>query len=58
MRLRHAVLAGGISGLALFGTDLAPASYAPLKLRTHFLSACPFKWIGTTVEHQRTADRD
>ncbi len=33
MRLRDAICAGRIAGLALFGTDLALATYAALKLR-------------------------
>ena len=58
MRLRNAVLAGGISGLTLFGADCASASYTTFELRPDFLAGSSFERIGATAEYQQTADRD
>jgi hypothetical protein len=58
MRLRHAMLAGGISGLAFLGYDLTLAGQTSLKLGSDFFSGAAFKRIGTTTEHHRAADHD
>jgi hypothetical protein len=58
MGLGHAVLAGGISGLSLFGANLAAASYTFLKLGTDFFAGSSFERIGATAENQRVADHD
>jgi hypothetical protein len=58
MGLRDAVLAGGISRLALLRHYLTLAGQTALKLRTHFVSGSFFERIGTTVEHPHGADRD
>ena len=58
MRLGHAVLAGGISRVTLFGAELASAGYALFKLGPDLFASPVFKRIGTTAEDQHAADRD
>jgi hypothetical protein len=58
MRLRDAVLACGVARLALLRHDLTLAGQTVLKLRTHFFSASPLKWISATIEHPHAADRE
>ena len=58
MRLRHTMLAGGISRLAFLRHDLTLAGQTSLKLGSDFFSGAAFERIGTTAEHHREADHD
>lgn len=55
MRLGHAMFAGRIAGLALFGADLAATGYAAFQLGSNFVAASFFEWIrATAAEEQAT----
>jgi hypothetical protein len=58
MGLWHAMLAGRITGLALFRADLAPTCYATLKLRAHFVAGSLFQRISATTKDHHATDRD
>jgi hypothetical protein len=49
MRLRHAVFAGWITGLAFLGYELSLTSDATLELRLNFVAAALFNWIRATA---------
>jgi hypothetical protein len=51
MSLRHAVLAGWIARLSLFGSDLALTGNAALQLRLHFLPASLFERVSTSTSN-------
>jgi hypothetical protein len=56
MRLRHAVLGGGITGFTRFGTDLSFAANASLQLRLDFITRALFERIRATERKQREDD--
>jgi hypothetical protein len=58
MRLRHAMFAGWITGLTLFGPDLALAGDATLQLRLNFSTASLFDRIGATAGKRRERDQE
>ncbi len=52
------MFAGRISRLALFGTNLAAASYATLKLRANFFAGSFFERITATGAEEDASYRD
>jgi len=58
MRLRHAVFAGRITGVALFGNELSLTSHSALEASANFLASCFFKRIGASAGNQHAADRE
>jgi hypothetical protein len=58
MRLRHAVFAGWITGVALFGNELSLAGHAALKLGLNFAASSLLKRIGASAGDQHAADRE
>ena len=58
MRLRHAVFARRIAGIALFGDDLPLTGQAALQPRLDFLTALLFERIGASAGDQHAADRE
>ena len=58
MRLRHAMFAGWITGLTLFGPNLALAGDATLQLRLNFSTASLFDRIGATAGKHCERDQE
>ena len=58
MRLGHAVFAGRISGIALFGNELSLAGDAALKLGLNVAAISLLERIGASAGDQHAADRD
>jgi hypothetical protein len=58
VRLRHAVFAGWVARLSLFGSDLSLAGNATLKLRFHFLAASLFERVGATASKRYARDHE
>lgn len=58
MRLGHAMFAGRITGIALFGNDLSLTSHSSLETSANFLASCLFEGIGASAGDQHAADRE
>jgi len=58
MRLGHAMFAGRISGIALFGDELSLAGDAALKLRLNVAATSLLERIGTTGRENRKGNRE
>ena len=56
MGLRDTMLAGGITGLALFGAELALTGDAPLQLRLDFGAASLLHRVGASAHEQSVSD--
>ena len=58
MRLRHAVFAGRISGIAILGDELSLTGNAALKLGLNVAATSLFERIGASAGDQHVADRE
>ena len=58
MRLRNAMFAGRIAGIALFGADLPLPGDAALQSFLNLLSALFFERVSATGEDQNGADHE
>jgi hypothetical protein len=58
MRLRHAVFAGRISGITVFGDELSLTSHSALKLGLNVAATSLLERIGASAGDQHVADRE